>query len=135
MLRNIETINTPRQVGKTTKLVRMYKEHLELDRQVYLLTFSELNCRRLRGLADERLHNPNSKIMTLSRFMEILRHEKFKYTDTLILIDECFIFCREEQQDFIEALERHFGTFDVLGYGTLDQRVRKDFTHYLREGC
>jgi len=41
MLRNIEFINTPRQVGKTTKLVRMYKEHLELGRQVYLLTFSE----------------------------------------------------------------------------------------------
>jgi len=126
MLRNIEFIHTPRQVGKTTKLVRIYKEHLELGRQVYLLTFSEIECERLRELADERINNPDSKIMTLSRFMEILRYEKFNYTDTLILIDE--------QQDFIEALEKHFGTFDVLGYGTLKQRVRKDFTHYLREG-
>lgn len=134
MLRNIETINTPRQVGKTTKLVRMYKEHLELGRQVYLLTFSDMECKRLRELADERINNPNSKIMTLSRFMDIIRYDKFKYTDVLILIDECFMFCREEQQDFIEALEKHFDTFDVLGYGTLEQRVRKDFTHYLREG-
>ena len=134
MLRNIETINTPRQVGKTTKLVRMYKEHLELGRQVYLLTFSETDCKRLRELADERIINSDSRIMTLSRFMDIIGYEKFKYTDALILIDECFIFYREEQQDFIEVLERHFGTFDVLGYGTLEQRVRKDFTHYLREG-
>lgn len=134
MLRNIEFIHTPRQVGKTTKLVRMYKEHLELGRQVYLLTFSTMECERLRELADERINNPNSKIMTLSRFMEILRYEKFKYTDTLILIDECWIFNRDEQQDFIVALEKHFGTFDVLGYGTLTQKVRKDFTHYLREG-
>lgn len=134
MLRNIEFTNTPRQVGKTTKLVRMYKEHLEIGRQGYLLTFSEMNCERLRELADERINNPNSKIMTLSRFMETLRYEKFKYTDVLILIDECFMFCREEQQDFIEVLEKHFGTFDLLGYGTLKQKVRKDFTHYLREG-
>ena len=112
----------------------MYKENLELGRQVYLLTFSEMNCERLRELADERINNPESKIMTLSRFMEILRYEKFKYTDTLILIDECWNIYRDEQQDFIEALERHFETFDVLGYGTLEQRVRKDFTHYLREG-
>ena len=134
MLRNIEFIHTPRQVGKTTKLVRIYKEHLELGRQVYLLTFSEMECKRLRELVDERIINPDSRIMTLSRFIDIIRYEKFKYTDVLILIDESFMFCREEQQDFIGALERHFGTFDVLGYGTLTQRVRKDFTHYLREG-
>ena len=134
MLRNIEFIHTPRQVGKTTKLIRMYKEHLELGRQVYLLTFLEMECKRLRELADERTNNPNSRIMTLPRFMDILRYEKFKYIDVLILIDECWKISKDEQQDFIEALEKHFGTFDVLGYGTLEQKVRKDFTHYLREG-
>lgn len=131
MLRNIEFIHTPRQVGKTTKLVRMYKEHLELGRQVYLLTFSTMECERLRKLAGERIINSESKIMTLSIFTDSIRYEN---TDALILIDECFLFYRDEQQDFIEALERHFCTFDVLGYGTLKQRVRKDFTHYLREG-
>ena len=134
MIKDIKIKHIPRQQGKTTRLLKMYNEHILNKNQVVYICFSENEARRIQKeseLDSSTLHmNP---ITSYYRLEDILRGRFISGTIVNLIFDEPFIYDLAVQQGILELLEHLPYSFYIYGEGTLKDNFRKDFTHYLAE--
>lgn len=131
MIKYIGMVQVPRQTGKTTQLLKKFDMYYSKGDEVFIITFSENEAKRLRQQTTLNHQEGIQRIIGANMFSRWIRgHTQFG-KDVILLIDEPFLIDKDIQDALIQELERSRIEFYVIGLGTLRENFRRDFTHYV----